>query len=236
VNQFVHKIKVTNYTLLGKHTNQDGTKEYKDAYQVQLPRQFKLVQGTGSSKEISVVDLARAFFTCRVFERAEKPILRRLTQVTSECSDVKLVNYKAFKFKEGDQYLVWRVIDKDMNEILLQWEYGGLKGTTWFCVPVRDNTLLFGSSFPRPQLDSVTPTVEDFITSKPKELFIDASSNLNPNINIPLKDKIRNYFLKLSYRLSVPVHQIYSKFLLESTMERLLEMKEELPFEDEKDR
>ena len=85
-------------------------------------------------------------------------------------------------------------------------------------------------------LDSVTPTVDDFITSKPKQLFIDASTNLNQNINIPLKDKIRNYFIKLSYRLSVPIHQIYSKFLLESTMERLLEMKDESPFEDEKNR
>ena len=35
---------------------------------------------------------------------------------------------------------------------------------------------------------------------------------------------------------SGPVHQIYSKFLLESTMERLLEMKDDAPFEDEKNR
>eukprot|EP00088_Acartia_fossae_P043027 TRINITY_DN4525_c0_g1_i6.p1 TRINITY_DN4525_c0_g1~~TRINITY_DN4525_c0_g1_i6.p1 ORF type:complete len:264 (+),score=13.98 TRINITY_DN4525_c0_g1_i6:57-848(+) len=225
VNMVVQKIKVQNYTLLGKHKPQDGTKEYKDAYSIDLPRRFKLVQGTGSAQEISASDLARAFFTCKLFNRFEKPILTKLVGYKhSALQDVVLLNYKAFRFKEGDQILVWTVKENHLNEVLLYWEYGGLKGTTWFCVPL-DNTIQFGSSFPRPSPDSETPSVQDFITSKPKQLFIDASSNLPDSNNIPLKSKIRNFALKVLYRLSVPVHEMYSKFLLESTLERLLEMK-----------
>jgi len=228
VNQVVQSIKVPNYTLLGKHQSQEGVKEYKDAYSIELPKRFKLVKGTGSSKEISATDVARAFFTSKVFERFEKPLLTRLLkdkQFRTGLQDARLLNYKAFKFKEGDQILVWTVVARDLNEILFQWECGGIKGTTWFCVPVRDNTIYFGSSFPRPQPGSQTPSVEDFITSKPKELFIDAATNMKQNDNITLSVKIKNFFAKLLFRLSVPPHQVYSKFLLESTLERLIETK-----------
>jgi len=231
VNQVVQSIKVPSYTLLGKRKTQDNIKEYKDAYSIELPRRFKLVKGTVSQKEISASDVARAFFTCKVFSSFEKPLLARIfrdksLQHTHLC-DTKLLNYKSFKFQEGDKFLVWTVTERDLNEILLEWECAGIKGTTWFCVPVRDNVIYFGSSFPRPQPNSETPSVDDFITSKSKQLFIDAATNLQPPDNpIPLADKIRNFFIKLLFKASVPPHQLYSKYLLESTMKKLMEMKE----------
>jgi len=231
VNQVVQSIKVPNYTLLGKRKNQDNIREYKDAYSIELPRQFKLVKGTGSNKEISATDVARAFFTCKVFSRFEKPILTRLCRdkrlANTDLVDTQLLGYKSFKFVEGDKVIVWTVIERDLNEILFEWEAGGIKGTTWFCVPVRDNVIYFGSSFPRPQPHSEIPTVDDFISSKPKQLFIDVATNLPPPDHpIPLSDKIRNFFTKLLFRTSVPIHQLYSKYLLKSTLEKLMEMKD----------
>ena len=93
------------------------------------------------------------------------------------------------------------------------------QGTTWFCVPARENVILFGSSFPSPMgLDP--PQIHDFITSSPKQLFIESARTL-PDV-VPLGIKIRNFCYKIIYKICVPVHVLYSKYLLESTLKRLI--------------
>ena len=95
-----------------------------------------------------------------------------------------------------------------------------LQGTTWFCVPYKENIILFGSSFPSPaNLESAK--IDDFIYDTPKKLFIDGSRNLPQDV--PLSVKIRNFWLKIIYNISVPVHVLYSRYLLESTLKKLLD-------------
>jgi len=220
INQVVKTVRVPSHSLLAKYKPQDGTKEYKDAYSIELPRRFKLVQGTGSNQQISVEDVAGAFFTCRVFSSFEKPLLKQLTD-----TDDKLIHYKAFRYKPGDQVLVWTVAEREVNEILFKWEYKGLKGTTWLALPFQENVIVFGSSFPSPAaLES--PKIDDFLASSPKKLFIDGSRNL-PDV-VPLGLKVRNFFLKQIYQISVPIHRLYSKYLLHSTYTRILQEKEEM--------
>jgi len=228
VNQVVKQIKVPQYTLLHKYKPKDGGKEYKDAYSIELPRRFKLVQGSGAKQQISAVDVACAFFTSNVFSRAEKPLLKRLTEFRrrADQTEEKLLRLQAYRFEVGDEYLVWRVVERDLNEILLTWEFKGVKGTTWFYVPYRDNTIVFGSSFSSPA-SLQSPALQDFVFNSPKQLFIEGSRNLHDD-HVPLTAKIRNVLLKLLYRGSVPVHQLYSKYLLKSTLDKLIEEKDSL--------
>lgn len=221
------QIKVPQYTLLHKYKPKDGGKEYKDAYSIELPRRFKLVQGIGAKQQISALDVARAFFTSDVFSRVEKPLLKRLSRKGSHRNEESLLHLPAFRFEVGDEYLVWRVVERDLNEILLAWEYKGVKGTTWFYVPHRDNRILFGSSFTSPA-SLQTPTSQDFVFNSPKQLFIEGSRNLPEDHHVPLAAKIRNLLLKLAYRGSVPVHQLYSKYLLKSTLDKLIQVKDSL--------
>ena len=57
-----------------------------------------------------------------------------------------------YRFEVGDEYLVWRVVERDLNEILLTWEFKGVKVCVpeqyilaflslflWFYVPYRDS-------------------------------------------------------------------------------------------------
>ena len=37
-----------------------------------------------------------------------------------------------FRFKVGDEYLVWRVISRELDQILMAWEYKGLKVCLYF--------------------------------------------------------------------------------------------------------
>ena len=67
----------------------------------------------------------------------------------------------------------------------------------------------------------------DFVFNSPKQLFIEGSRNLHDD-HVPLTAKIRNVLLKLLYRGSVPVHQLYSKYLLKSTLDKLIEEKDSL--------
>ena len=63
--------------------------------------------------------------------------------------------------------------------------------------------------------------MDDFIYDTPKKLFIDGSRNLPQDV--PLSVKIRNFWLKIIYNISVPVHVLYSRYLLESTLNKLLD-------------
>ena len=141
--------------IISKTTNK--FKEYKDAYKITLPPKFKLLKNTGSLDELFVYDLARNFFTCKVFSSIEKPLLvaalktvlrnNVATKFTLDNYNLGVLEDRRFRFKVGDEVLVWKVISRENNEILMKWEVGNLSGTTWFYIPSDENCLVFGSSF-----------------------------------------------------------------------------------------
>ena len=81
------------------------------------------------------------------------------------------------------------------------------QGTTWFYVPSDDNCLVFGSSF---------QTALSIHSQLPARL---------PSFNENLWRLFRQQLLRLLYTFSVPIHVTYSKYLLRSTLDRLLEAK-----------
>lgn len=116
----------------------------------------------------------------------------------------------------GDEYLVWRVVARERDEVLLRWEVAGFHGCTWFYIPHNENAMVFGSSFPLP-LD----TKERQHTSLPKKLFIDASRNLPADA--PVGQRFRSGLVRGLVQGVTGVHVMYSKYLLLSAFQRVLE-------------
>ena len=196
-----------------------------------LPPRYKLLKNTGSPNELSVSDLARNFFTCNIFRNLERPILVTAIKLKDRDQIIgdDVLKFRAFKFVKNDTVLVWRVIRREHNEILLRWEFGPMSGTTWFCIPRDDNVILFGSSILVPR--ETSGGKEEIYKKEPKELYIDAARTL-PERSWSLVSKARS----LAVSVSLSLHRIYSKYLLLSTYNKIIsednldKRKPEIPF------
>jgi len=221
VNQFVKQVNVPRHSLLDKYSQKPNNKykEYKDAYKIDLPPRFKLLKNTGSVNELYVHDFARNFFTCKIFCNIERPIIKLISR--DYAADDTVLNYGAFKFQTKDKILLWRVISREKNEILMKWEFGGGSGTTWFCIPRDENCLLFGSSILIPKTNDGK---EEVYHKESKQLFIDASRTLPASV--PLGAKVKNFLIETFLSASIPIHQLYSKYLLLSTHNKIISDKD----------
>jgi len=234
VNQLVRQVGVPSKSLLGKYNSQTTNnrfKEYKDAYKITLPPKFKLLKNTGSLDELFVYDLARNFFTCKVFSNLEKPLLVAAlktvlrknvsTRFTLDNYNTGILEDRRFRFKVGDEVLVWKVISRENNEILMKWEVGNLSGTSWFYIPSDENCLVFGSSFLVPKENYGE---EKQFKSEPKKLYLDAARNLP--YELPTVSKVKSTVIKATTSILTPIHRLYSKYLLLSTYNKVMEEKE----------
>jgi len=223
VNQLVKQVNVPKHSLLGKYNSQPSPnlKQYKDAYKIELPTRFKLLKNSGSANELYVYDFAKHFFTCKVFRRLEKPILVNLAKVieSRDINDYSVLKYNAFRFQVNDQVLLWKVISREKNEILLKWEFKGASGTTWFYIPRDENVLVFGSSILLPK-DKLNSLEDKVFKKEPKELYIDAARTL-PHES-PLGIKVKNIIVRGITSVTLQVHQLYSKYLLLSTYNKII--------------
>ena len=131
--------------LLAQH--RASGRQYKDCYSIALPAKYKLLKGTGSKLELSVSEVATSLFHCKVFKNLELPLLKLAFRWPDDwAGNLELINYKKFKYGVGDKVLLWTVIGRRPNEILMEWEANGnIKGTTWFYLP-KENCIFFGSS------------------------------------------------------------------------------------------
>ena len=196
-----------------------------------LPPRYKLLKNTGSPNELSVSDLARNFFTCKIFRNLERPILVTAIKLTDRDQIIgdDVLKFRAFKFVKNDTVLVWRVIRREHNEILLRWECGPMSGTTWFCIPRDDNVILFGSSILVPR--ETSGGKEEIYKKEPKELYIDAARTL-PERSWSLLSRARS----VAVSVSLSLHRVYSKYLLLSTYNKIIsednldKRKPEIPF------
>ena len=196
-----------------------------------LPPRYKLLKNTGSPNELSVSDLARNFFTCKIFRNLERPILVTAIKLKDRDQIIgdDVLKFRAFKFVKNDTVLVWRVIRREHNEILLRWEFGPMSGTTWFCIPRDDNVILFGSSILVPR--ETSGGKEEIYKKEPKELYIDAARTL-PERSWSLLSRARS----VAVSVSLSLHRIYSKYLLLSTYNKIIsednldKRKPEIPF------
>jgi len=236
VNQLVRQVGVPSKSLLGKYNSQTTNrfKEYKDAYKITLPPKFKLLKNTGSLDELFVYDLARNFFTCKVFRSIEKPLLVAALKTVlrnnvatkfslDNYSNLAVLEDRRFRFKVGDEVLVWKVISRENNEILMKWEVGKLSGTTWFYIPSDENCLVFGSSFLVPRENYGE---EKQYKSEPKKLYLEAARNLP--YDLPSASKVKSTVIKAVTSVLTPIHRLYSKYLLLSTYNKIMLEKEKM--------
>lgn len=237
VNQLVKQVKVPRHSLLDNYNTQTKNcyKEYKDAFKIDLPSRFRILKNTGSPNEILVSDLARFFFTCKIFQNLERPILVAAMKLSDRNSIIgdDVLKFRAFKFQKNDTVLVWKVIRREHNEILMKWEFGSLSGTSWFCIPRDENVLLFGSSIIIPR--ETSGGKEELYKKEPKELYIDVARTL-PDKGVSLLSQARNMIVSTSLSISLSLHRLYSKYLLLSTYKNILSQekidkrKPEIPF------
>jgi len=177
---------------------------------------YKLVKNTGSLDELFVHQFARSFFTCKIFTRIEKKVLlaaRAAKIIEFDGGDDEVLKFKAFKFLPGDQVLVWRVIGRETNEILLGWEAGRLSGTTWLHIPRDENVLVLGSSFLLPREDSDQESV-----------YSSEGLRLGPGWGLPTLSpgRLQEALVRGLTSLLLPLHVQYSKYLLVSTLNKIL--------------
>ena len=177
---------------------------------------YKLVKNTGSLDELFVHQFARSFFTCKIFTRIEKKVLlaaRAAKIIEFDGGDDEVLKFKAFKFLPGDQVLVWRVIERETNEILLGWEAGRLSGTTWLHIPRDENVLVLGSSFLLPREDSDQESV-----------YSSEGLRLGPGWGLPTLSpgRLQEALVRGLTALLLPLHVQYSKYLLVSTLNKIL--------------
>jgi len=234
VNSLVRQVTVPKYSLLAKHTqNKKKSNEYKDAFKISLPPHYRMLKGTGSQHEIFVHDLAKQFFTSKVFSRLEGPLIKFFLYGTDAINlnklnpnpntpqksiEDRMLEMKAFRFKQGDSYLVWKVVSRESDEILLKWDVGGFQGTTWFHIPSHENCIVFGSSFPVPSME------EKEHRSLPMKLYVDSARNLPSDAPVGLR--VRAAIVKALVNGLTGVHVIYSKYLLLSTYNKILQEEE----------
>jgi len=221
VNSLVKQIKVPNSSLLGRHPASQSQhlqhRDYKDAYKISLPPHYRLLKGTGSKEELFVQDFAKYFFTSKLFSRLEAPLIKLFTDRTNIFrleDETKIIQMKAFKLKQGDSYLIWTVVARDTDEILMRWKCGNFQGTTWFHIPRHDNCLVFGSSFPQPYFQ------EDEFRSIPVKLYIDSRRHLPDDAPVGLK--FRAGLVRGLTNIVTGVHVLYSKYLLLSTFNKVI--------------
>jgi hypothetical protein len=179
------------------------------------------VKGTGSEQEVQVHHAAKALFTCKVFSRLEGPLLKlaTLTQAEAKAQD-RLLAIKAFRFQVGDEYLLWRVEGRTRDEILLRWETRGgrYSGRTWVSIPRHENCLVLGSSMP-------VYTGPDDLQSSGLPLLLGRQGPLPQDAPVGLR--VRAGAARGLLAILTGAHALYSKYLLVSILNKLLEEEEQ---------
>jgi len=154
---------------------------------------------------------------------AMKTILRNDRASQFALDNAAVLENKRFRFKVGDEVLVWKVISRENNEILMKWEVGNLSGTSWFYIPSDENCLVFGSSFLLPKENWGE---EKQYKSEPKKLYLDAARNLPSEF--PSASKVKATLIKAVTSIITPIHRLYSKYLLLSTYNKVMMEKEKI--------
>ena len=107
-----------------------------DAFEAKLPPDLPLKQDKSD-----VDTYVKLFYSSMVF-KVEKTIMRTLfKQPEPDLSN----------FEVGHTVYLWKVVDRNDQEILMAWQVGSVKGSTWFCIPNNKSTILFGSYIQTPK-------------------------------------------------------------------------------------
>jgi len=175
---------------------------FADAFQAQLPSNVVEHIHHNKNKEVNVDACVRAFYSSWIF-KVEKTIMK----VVFRKPEPDLSS-----FDVGKSIYVWKVESRNNEEILLVWETGPVKGSTWFCLSQQENVIRFGS------------TVQ---TQKAAENRIHESEDKSSSVSIDGKpyNSLEGKFLKsakdMGWSLIWTFHRAYSMIILNSILRKI---------------
>jgi len=212
---------IHNYFQQVKQLNpNDG--HFSDAFQAQLPSNVAEQIHHKRDKTLNVDSCVKSFYSSWIF-KIEKTIMKViLRQPEPDLSS----------FEIGKSIYLWKVESRNDEEILLVWETGSFKGSTWFYFSQKRNVIMFGSSIQIPKnLDkrneiSITPSeyiINDTSTYnngafKNKEL----SSNPDEIKVENLVEKTKNSVKHIMWSVVLSFHRTYSLIILNDVARKVM--------------
>ena len=151
-----------------------------DAFEAKLPPNLPLQQDKSD-----VNTYVKLFYSSLVF-KAEKTIMRAL---------FKHPEPNLSSFDIGHTVYLWKVVDRNDQEVLMAWQVGSVKGSTWFCIPKNKDTILFGSYIQTPK------------TQEDNNLLIKEAT-------VNLRQKLVSVFSAITWHIVLSFHETYSLILL----------------------
>ena len=185
VKTIVKEIPIPTSSILFHHfqtTKLDSPERWHsaDAFEAKLPPHLPLQQDNSD-----VNTYVKLFYSSMVF-KAEKTIMRTVfKQPEPDLSN----------FYVGHTVYVWKVVDRNDQEVLMAWQVGSVKGSTWFCIPKNKGTILFGSYIQTPK------THKD-------------DNHLTKEANFSFTQKLVSVFSAVIWPIVLSFHETYSVILL----------------------
>ena len=178
---------------------------YADTFVVPLPNRVAF-----SNIQITATDVATAFFRSQVFSIGEKPLLKLVFSLKEP----------ELKFFLGERILLWSVIERSRDEVLLEWSSGNFRGLTWFHISPDQRYLMLGSSIGYAGTTVLTPLNTDV---SPISILTDAYRRFTFN---PYEESLLERLVKglsaVTFSTIIGLHQLYSRLLLKSTLKSLV--------------
>ena len=181
---------------------------YADAFVLVLPDRVAY-----SNIPIRASDVARSFFSSKLFSSVEKPLLKLVFSLKEP-----LINH--CHFYPGDQVLVWTVTERNREEVLLEWNAGSFRGFTWLFISPDQKYVMLGSSIGYTGLKTHLPLNTDV---SPSSIISDSYRRFTHNpYEEPILRRIVNAIGSVTFSAVIWVHQLYSRLLLKSTLKTLV--------------
>ena len=194
------------YFQQAKQSNPDAS-HFADAFQAELPSNAVEYFRKNKNKSLGVDTCVRNFYSSWIF-KAEKTIMKII---------LKQPEPDLSSFEVGKSIYVWKVEERNEEEVLLVWEQGPVKGSTWFCLSLNENVVKFGSSIQTPKSISNVASKKDSDTTKESENNL-YSSSMNGSNNPSLNEKIIKSVKNIGWSIVLSFHRTYSMVILNGVL------------------
>ena len=209
------------YFHQAKNSNpNDG--HFADAFQAQIPSNVAENMHHKGDKRLNVDSCVRRFYSSWIF-KIEKTIMKFiLRQPEPDLSS----------FEIGKSIYLWKVESRNDEEILLVWETGSFKGSTWFCFSLKHNVIMFGSSIQIPKnlnkrnqrsiIPSEHNTNNTSIYNHGKSTNKELSSNSDDIKVENLVEKTKKSVENILWSVVLTFHRTYSLMILNGVFRKLI--------------
>ena len=213
------------YFQQAKNSNPND-EHFADAFQAQLPSNVAEHMHHKGDKTLNVDSCVRSFYSSWIF-KIEKTIMKII---------LKQPEPDLSSFEIGKSIYLWKVESRNDEEILLVWETGSFRGSTWFYFSQQHKVIMFGSSIQTPRnlngRNHISIIPFEYNTndtsaynqgeSKNKEL----SSNSNEIKVDSLVEKTKRSVENILWSVVLTFHRTYSLMILNGVLRKLIKQAE----------